>query len=497
MDSRDQTQEPGKTGNEVQGQRRTEARTGSKRFVSHSTQVFRHHIPTEFVLLGFIEAIALMFAFYIGLQLRFGGDGQWHLGEFFPSALVFSLVMVISLIAFGAYQRQASKSNKMLALRIASSLLLGLAVLSLVYYIAPMLSLGRGALALAVMVSFVAIMAIRLILFRIMAAYDLRLRLLVLGAGKAAGLVREAEAAGMLDGLNIVNYMPMPGDQEESKGLTLVNTPGALINFVDQQEVDVIVLAMDERRKGLPVHELLDCKMGGIEVIDLQTFFERYTSKIRLDIITPSWLFLSEGFQVSRFRRLWKRSFDILCVLLLMPLVLPVFLLASLAILLENMGRGPIFYTQTRVGENGRHFQIYKFRSMVVDAEHDGKARWAQRHDDRITRVGWVLRKYRIDELPQLYNILRGDMSFIGPRPERPEFVQRLAKQIPYYEERHRVRPGLSGWAQIRYSYGASAEDGLEKLQYDLYYVKNHSILLDALIVLQTVEVVLLGRGVH
>jgi lipopolysaccharide/colanic/teichoic acid biosynthesis glycosyltransferase len=192
---------------------------------------------------------------------------------------------------------------------------------------------------------------------------------------------------------------------------------------------------------------------------------------------------------------LWKRLFDIASVLLLAPIVSPVVVLAIIALLIECRCRSSIFYSQTRVGENGRLFQIYKFRSMVVNAEQDGVPRWAEKNDARITRVGSLLRKFRFDEIPQLYNILKGDMSFVGPRPERPEFVQRLADKIPYYNERHRVKPGLSGWAQIRYPYGASEEDGMEKLQYDLFYVKNYSILLDALVLLQTAEVVLLGRG--
>lgn len=469
---------------------------GNVRFFSHSTEVLRHHIPTEFILLGLIEVMALMVSFYLGLELRFD-DMPWHetIRNYFSTATVFGLVMLSSLIAFGAYQRQSQKSLSELAVRIASSLLAGLVVLSLTYYVVPKFFLGRGALALAVFVSFVNIMAIRLLFMKIMSAYDLRLRVLILGAGKTANLVRTSQAAGELDGLNIVNYMPMPGDVENSKGISLVNTPGALAKFVSEQQIDVIVLAMDERRKGLPVHDLLDCKMGGVEVIDLLTFFERHTNKIRLDIMQPSWLFLSDGFKVSHFRRLWKRLFDIASVLLLAPIVSPIVVVCVIALLVECRCRSSIFYSQTRVGENGKLFQIYKFRSMIVNAEQDGVARWAEKNDARITRVGSFLRKFRFDEIPQLYNVLRGDMSFVGPRPERPEFVQRLAEKIPYYNERHRVKPGLSGWAQIRYSYGASEEDGLEKLQYDLFYVKNYSILLDALVLLQTAEVVLLGRG--
>jgi sugar transferase (PEP-CTERM system associated) len=401
----------------------------------------------------------------------------------------------MSLIAFGAYQRQSQQSTTMLAARIGASMMLGMVIMSLTFYLAPMLFLGRGAFALAVFVSFIVVMMIRLVFRRISSAFDLRLRILVLGAGKTANLVKQTEAKGELQGVNVVSYMPMPGDQEGKSSISMVKTPGALVKYVAENQIDVIVLAMDERREGLPVHELLDCKMGGVGVLDLLTFFERHTSKIRLDIMHPSWLFLSEGFEVNNFRRMWKRLFDIACVLLLLPVVLPVAVLAAIAIWIDGRGREGVIYSQTRVTENGRLFQIYKFRSMVVEAEKDGIARWAAVNDARITRVGAILRKFRLDELPQLFNVLKGDMSFVGPRPERPEFVEKLSEKIPYYNERHRVKPGLSGWAQIRYPYGASEEDGFEKLQYDLYYVKNCSILLDMLVILQTAEVVLLGKG--
>ena len=469
---------------------------GGTRFFSHSTQLFKHYVPTEFILLGLIEFIVLFFCFFIGLELRSAGGVFFERVEFhWLRAIAFGSIMEMSLIAFGAYERQHNQSANVLAVRIASSLLLGSVILGLLFYMAPAITTGRAALALAVFVSFVAIMALRLVFLRISRAYDLRLRLLVLGAGEAANLVREAEARRELTGINIISFMPMPGDREENKGIGLVQTPGALTKFVENNNVDIIVLAMDERRKGLPVHELLDCKMGGIEVIDLLTFFERYTNKIRLDIIKPSWLFLSDGFQINNFRRLWKRSLDIVTVSLLIPFVMPLMLISSLAIWVESRFRGPVLYSQTRVGENGKLFQIYKFRSMVSNAEGDGVARWAAKNDSRITRVGAILRKFRLDELPQLFNVIKGDMSFVGPRPERPEFVERLSRNIPYYNERHRVKPGLTGWAQIKYPYGASEEDGREKLQYDLYYVKNYSILLDALVLLQTAEVVLLGKG--
>lgn len=466
------------------------------RFFAHSTRLFRHHVPTEFVLLGFIEFFVLIAAYYAGVEIRFQESILLsQFGDYIVQALMFSAIMQMSLIAFGAYQRQPEQSIAMLVARVTASMMLGMVILSLTFYIVPVLFLGRGAFALTVLIGFVAIMLVRLIFMHISRSYDLRLRILVLGSGKTASLVRDAESRNELHGVNIVFYMPMSGDRDAKDTITLVKTPGALVKYVGEQQIDIIVLAMDERRKELPVHELLDCKMGGVEVLDLLSFFERYTNKIRLDIMQPSWLFLSEGFEVNSFRRMWKRIFDIACVVVLLPIVLPVAALSALAILIESRGRGGVIYSQTRVSENGRHFQIYKFRSMVVEAEKDGIARWAAINDVRVTRVGAFLRKFRFDELPQLFNVVKGDMSFVGPRPERPEFVESLSEKIPYYNERHRVKPGLSGWAQIRYPYGASEEDGFEKLQYDLYYVKNCSIILDMLVLLQTAEVVLLGKG--
>jgi len=211
--------------------------------------------------------------------------------------------------------------------------------------------------------------------------------------------------------------------------------------------------------------------------------------------LSPSWLYLSEGFQMGAFRRIGKRVFDILVVFILLPVALPFAVLVGIAILVESKGRGGVLYSQVRVKQDGLPFNIYKFRSMVTNAEKDGVPQWASKNDSRITRVGKIIRKGRLDELPQLFNVLNGDMSFVGPRPERPEFVERLSKAVPYYDERHRVKPGLTGWAQVCYSYGDTVGDSIEKLQYDLYYVKNYSMLLDMLILLQTAEVVMLGKG--
>jgi len=469
---------------------------GKMRFFGHATRFFQYHLPTEYVLLGVIEFIALNISFFLGFFLRFPASGSNIVqGDYIFSALLYSLFMQLSLIAFGAYQRKSRQPIEMVALRVAGSLSVGMVAHSLIFYMLPTLFLGRGVIGLSFIISFVLVMAVRMIYQQIDENRDLRLRVLVLGAGKNASLIRHAQAEGMLDSVYIAGFVPMLGDGDSSVEFDLVTPQGRLINYAADNHIDQIVLAADERRKGLPVQDLLDCKMSGIEVIDLSTFFERETGQIRLDILQPSWLFLSEGFGVSAFRLVKKRLFDLTIVLLLLPLVIPIMLLSALAIWLDNKGKGGILYRQIRVGKNGQLFEILKFRSMVVNAEADGQARWASTNDERITRIGSFMRKYRIDELPQFFNILKGEMSFVGPRPERPEFVNELAENIPYYNERHRVKPGLTGWAQIRYPYGASIEDGKRKFQYDLYYVKNYSNFFDAFVLLQTADAVLFGKG--
>jgi sugar transferase (PEP-CTERM system associated) len=259
-------------------------------------------------------------------------------------------------------------------------------------------------------------------------------------------------------------------------------------------DIDEIVVAMDDRRRNFPIAELLQCRLKGVDITDVVTFLERETGKVHLDVLNPSWLIFGEGFRRDTWRRIEERLFDVVSSSLLLIVTSPVLLLTTLAVWVDSGLRGPVFYRQVRVGYAGRNFEVIKFRSMRVDAEKNG-AIWATPGDNRVTRVGSVIRKLRIDELPQIVNVLKGDMSFVGPRPERPEFVARLAETIPYYSERHWVKPGITGWAQLCYPYGASERDAIEKLQYDLYYVKNHSLLFDIMVLAQTVEVVLLGKG--
>lgn len=467
------------------------------KFFRHTTKLSRYYVPTEFVVVAVIEFLALLFSLYLALEVRFwDGDWQTEFGDFLPKALVYAIVMQLSLLAFGMYQRHAGRFLNMIVLRIASGLLLGLIPLGVSFYFLPSFFLGRGVLLLAVFFSFTFISIVRLFFRKVLKERSMWTRVLILGAGENANLIRDAVNSGEIRGLNIISYIPMPGDKDAADKVTTHSLETPLIKFVEEQDIDEIVIAADDRRsRGFPTKDLIDCKMSGVNILDLATFFERRAGKIRLDMLNPSWLYLSEGFHVGAFRRIGKRVFDILAASALLPVAIPFAFLVSLAIFIESGGRGNVLYSQVRVKRDGQPFKIYKFRSMVTNAEKNGVAQWATKNDSRITRVGNIIRKGRLDEIPQLFNVLNGDMSFVGPRPERPEFVEKLAKAVPYYEERHRVKPGLTGWAQVCYSYGDTVGDSIEKLQYDLYYVKNYSVLLDLLILLQTAEVVMLGKG--
>jgi len=471
---------------------------GTVRFFRNSTRLFRYHVPTEFVVLAILEFLVLMASLYLALEIRFvKPDWVDFTGDsFLLKAFLYAVVMQLSLIAFGVYQRQTGRFADVLMLRIASGLLLGMIPLGVSYYFVPQFFLGRSVLALTVLISFVLISIIRLFFRRVVKERNLWTRVLVLGAGNKARLIVESQNSGELKGINIIGFVRVNGDMQGDPLRNQIEINEPLDEFVEKHDVDEIVLAMDDRREAsVPAKELLDCKMSGIDILDLLTFFERRTFKIRLDMLYPSWLYLSEGFHESMIRRVGKRVFDIGIVMILLPVALPFMMVTAVAVWVESGFRGSVLYRQTRVKQDGRLFQIYKFRSMVENAEQDGVARWAQKDDDRVTFVGRIIRKIRFDELPQLFNVLKGDMSFVGPRPERPEFVAKLAEQIPYYEERHRVKPGLTGWAQIRYPYAKNIEDSRQKLQYDLYYVKNFNVFLDILILLQTAEVVLMSKG--
>ncbi len=324
----------------------------------------------------------------------------------------------------------------------------------------------------------------------------LRPRVLVYGSGESAMRVGETLKTKGAN-VTIVGYYAGPNESVTDLATWRFSPLGkSLRQIVQDEQVDEIVVALSERRSGsMSLRELLDCKLHGIRVVDTATHFEKTMGQIRRDAVSAGWLIFGGGFDQGVLRTMVKRLFDIICATLLMLLTLPIMVITSVLILLERSG--PVLYSQERVGMNGKIFNVVKFRSMRTDAEMDGEPRWASTMDDRITRVGRVIRKLRIDELPQIFCVLKGDMSLVGPRPERYFFVQKLIQELPFYEVRLSVKPGLTGWAQVRYHYGSSVEDAAEKLQYDLFYVKNNSIFLDFIILFKTIGVVLTGKGAH
>lgn len=460
-------------------------------------RIFRHYIPRSFIALGLSEFLVLMSSVYGGVWLRFMNDvqGRADVEPIITKAWTFAIVMLAAMIVVGLYQRTFREGMGGMLLRVAISAILGLTVMSVIFYAFPGTFLGRGAFGLAFAIALIGVVIVRVVFFRLVDEENLARRVLVLGAGTRAMAIAGLRRKSDRRGCNIVGYVHVQGEHDEVSSDLVIHRDTPLLELAQSLNVDEIIVAVEDRRKNFPVQEILDCRMAGIDVMDILSFIERQLGRVELNLLHPSWLIFSDGFQYGALRVFTKRIFDVVASVLVLIVTWPFMLVAVVAIFLESGGRGPIFYHQVRVGENWRLFQLTKFRSMRVDAEADGVARWAQKNDNRVTLIGAFMRKTRIDELPQLFNVLKGEMSFVGPRPERPMFVEQLSAQIPFYSERHRVKPGITGWAQISYAYGASEEDAVQKLQYDLYYVKNYSLFLDLLILLQTAEVVLWGRG--
>lgn len=462
---------------------------------------FKLHLRVPFLLLALLEFCICVTAVYVAVYVRFDGQQFTQVdGIRSPviATLLFAIVMPTTMMAMGLYQSRFRGGVVGVFLRSVIGFLCGAAILALIYYLFPKLYLGRGVFALAILIAFFMVGTIRPLFFYYVDRDILKIRVLVLGAGeRAASIRRRLRRRVDRRGFRIAGYVSLPTDRSVAVDSdTLVDTgEDSLLDYCIAHSIDEIVVAADERREGMPLDELLQCKLHGIDVIDLLSFFEREQGKLPLDILRPDWLIYSDGFERGALRDVMKRMFDVMASGLILLITWPFMLLAVIAIKIEDGWEAPMLYRQVRVGFQGRPFDVLKFRSMSVNAEENGVAQWATANDSRVTRVGSIIRKTRIDELPQIINVLRGDMSFVGPRPERPHFVDQLSESIPYYQERHAVKPGITGWAQVCYPYGASMVDSVQKQEYDLYYIKNHTIFLDTLILCQTAEVVLFGKG--
>jgi sugar transferase (PEP-CTERM system associated) len=407
--------------------------------------------------------------------------------------LLVTVVCQLCLYYNDFYDLTVVHSNRELVVRLLQAAGAASIVLAALYFVRPGLMIGNGIFVSALFVFLVAILGWRLAFNSV--SGSLEERLLFVGTGETARKV----ARQILDqhdfAYRVIGFID---DDESRVGERIVNpgivgTPGDIERLIATHQIDRIVVGLSDRRGKLPVEELLRAKMAGVRVEDATTTYERVTGKILIDDLRPSWLIFSDGFRVSWLSRLMKRAVDLTLALAMTVAALPLIILTALLVFMDD-GR-PILYRQERVGENGRIFTLSKFRSMRKDAEQDGTPIWAKDGDDRVTRIGGFLRKTRLDELPQLWNVIRGDMSFVGPRPERPFFVEQLSGAIPFYQQRHAVKPGLTGWAQVKYRYGSSLEDAMEKLRYDLYYIKHLSVFFDLTIVFDTVKVVLFRKG--
>jgi sugar transferase (PEP-CTERM system associated) len=461
-------------------------------------RVFGQYLHVSFVVLAALETILFYFLLIAAGVVRLGTDMSSFVrlqGPLWPRGLLFSACMVASLLAFGLYSARQRARRAGIFVRVVAAVGAGIVITTLCFYIIPNLWIGRGVLSLAALGAAASVIVLRLGLSHLVDETPFKRRVLVYGTGRSAAAIAALRRRSDQRAFSVVGYVQPQGEAVEVPYDRVLKTNGGLLDFCKRHQADEVVVAMDDRRRAFPMRELLDCRLAGIDVTELLTFLERETGRVRIDVLNPSWLILGDGFRLGSVRHFTSSTLDVVASLFILVVSFPAMLITALAIKLEDGWRAPVFYRQERVGLGGRTFELLKFRSMCVDAECDGEVRWAQKDDPRITRVGAIIRKLRIDEFPQIINVLRGEMRFVGPRPERPKFVAELAEKIPYYMQRHCVKPGITGWAQLCYQYGSSNQDALEKLQYDLYYIKNCSLLFDLSILAQTVEVVCLGKG--
>jgi sugar transferase (PEP-CTERM system associated) len=450
------------------------------------------------VLLILAETAVVFGALMGAVYLRFGSEGAGHElieRQGFLKAGLATGFCLAAFYLFDLYDFVVMHDRRELVLRLVQALGLAWMALAFIFYAFPQLMIGRGVALLALPLALTLMVTWRVSIHWFLGHPDFGERILIVGSGNLAVDVAREVIERPDAGYRIIGFV---GTDSELLGRSLINprviaVTSELAQVVKREDIDRIVVAMGERRGHLPTEELLQLSLAGIVSIEEgASFSERLTGRVTLNMLRPSWLIFSGRGRQARISGITRNVVHRLVALSGAILSLPIVLVTAILIKLDS--KGPVFYRQQRVGKNGRQFALMKFRSMRVDAEEAGPV-WASKDDDRATRLGRIIRKIRVDEIPQFWNILRGEMNFVGPRPERPHFVAQLADEIPYYEQRHLIPPGLTGWAQIKYPYGASIEDARQKLQYDLYYVKNQSLVLDAIVLFETIKIILFGRG--
>ena len=457
-------------------------------------RTLRAHLISPFLVLGTLEASLFFVSVNIGLITSYANiDTVVQVVPFLPQTGFFVATIMIVAFALGLYNRQFGVVFSDVFSRIIVTSALSFFAILFFYYIFLQLSFWRSAFAVAFPISFFGWIGLRWYFLSFYRSDVMKRRILVIGTGEKAARIERRELLNGTASFVCIGFVAVPPEDRRVPASRIFSGVSSLLELVRKHRVDEVVIALAERRGTLPMNDLVDCRLAGISIESYQAFCERETGKVDVDDLRADWFLFSGGVPGGRIQYLLKRGLDVLTSAVLLVLAWPIMTAAAIAIRLED--GGPVFYRQARVGVAGHPFPLMKFRSMRTDAEADGVARWAQNNDERITAIGSVIRKLRIDELPQLFNILKGDMSFVGPRPERAEFVEALSSRWPFYFQRHSVKPGLTGWAQINFRYGSSMEDSKEKLSYDLYYVKHFSIIFDILIMLQTLRVVIWTQG--
>lgn len=451
-------------------------------------RILGHNVQTAILLLGLGDVALGILCFYIGYFGRYAelSAASAELMHYAPNAALYAGVLVLSMFAVGVYENDAVADQRLGLVRLGASFIMAFLLLAGVIYLIPDLMIWRSGLGIALPLTLAAMVGSRMMFLRVAVDRAFSRRVLVIGDPQLVGRIHEIARSSLIQTFEVAGSVALQHLQPEQ------DDPLWLYRLARSRNATEIVVAAHERRGRLPLRELIECRLGGLRVTEYHDFCERETGRVDLDRMKPAWLIFSDGFASSRLDLIGKRLFDVVAALLVLTLTLPLLIVAALAVRLED--GGPVFYRQIRVGHNARPFELLKFRSMRVDAEKHG-AQWAQANDPRVTRVGWFLRRTRIDELPQIINVLKGEMSVVGPRPERPVFVAELAAELPYFHERHRLKPGISGWAQLNHHYAASVDDARTKLEYDMYYLKNWSLLFDFLILAQTFRVVIWGQG--
>lgn len=445
------------------------------------------------------DAAILYGGVILAMYIRLGLDGTQHelsnRNGWLKIAAASGITLLI-LYFYDLYDYVVMTNRRELILRMVQALGTAWALLALAFYFLPSLLIGRGVSVISVPLILVLLLGWRVCIHALTGHPDIGEKILVVGTGQTALDTAEAVWERRDAGYRIVGFVSENGAKPKDRigRSEVVGMADELESVIRKENVDRVVIAVRERRGAFPTEALLKMSLAGdVSIEECTSFFERITGKVHIDMLRPSWLIFAGRRKDSPVKTVFREALHRLLALAGLIMSFPLAAVTAVAIKLDS--RGPIFYRQERVGKGGRIFHVIKFRSMKTDAEPDGRPVWARSNDDRVTRVGRVIRKLRIDEIPQFWNILKGEMSFVGPRPERPHFVEQLAKEIPYYEHRHLVAPGLTGWAQIKYPYGASVDDAIQKLQYDLYYIKNQSLTLDLVIIIETVKTVLFGKG--